>query len=565
MELWNWEANMLEDARRPPHGLVRWLRDQGRLQVNVLSCKVISREEADSGWSEDAVDLRDSPCGGDQKKGRAAAVWCSCCEGTALVRYHTKTTEAVPWIEWYSWADDAVAQCDIGKKTTCPLCGEKASLQGQERMRYGYSDQTEVLVPQIACGGLLVTRYQVAAVVFGQRKSVSAAAWDAAWCDGSELRAYSNYVRYFNKMVCRGWKRLERIVDKWGDDVLLYTGELPAMDGSGVENCRLWELAKQCGGAPPVIAWLRLWMQHRNAEVLVDAGLGAMLVEAARQEMRGSYYGTKWKRPKLQWIRWKERKAEKMLGLTKEQLQRAKAASAGARVYQRMAPGNAEELLEAFEAVGRDESELERVCALGTPVRKTARYLAKQGARALTLRDYWRMANAAGWDMTQEQLIWPKDLRAAHDRALAQAKAARDEMKAKDWAEMTEKLRGLAWERNGICIRAAESQAELTAEGNTLHHCVGRYGQQHLNGEIILFVRHTRRPERSWFTLNVDLETRKRIQLHGYGNEYAHGKPLTIPREVLEFVDAWEKEILAGWKPPKKKQEAKNGKRTKAA
>lgn len=51
---------------------------------------------------------------------------------------------------------------------------------------------------------------------------------------------------------------------------------------------------------------------------------------------------------------------------------------------------------------------------------------------------------------------------------------------------------------------------------------------------------------RSWYTLNIDTTGRspKRIQLHGYGNEYAHGKRLTIPLCVLDFVNRWEKEIL---------------------
>jgi hypothetical protein len=98
-----------------------------------------------------------------------------------------------------------------------------------------------------------------------------------------------------------------------------------------------------------------------------------------------------------------------------------------------------------------------------------------------------------------------------------------------------------------------------------LHHCVGGYTDTHLRGNIILFVRHERRPERSWFTLNINLENRTRIQLHGYGNERANGKELRIPKEVLEFVDAWEKEVLANWRDPEKMKGKKHGDRTAAA
>ncbi len=83
-------------------------------------------------------------------------------------------------------------------------------------------------------------------------------------------------------------------------------------------------------------------------------------------------------------------------------------------------------------------------------------------------------------------------------------------------------------------------------EGHVLHHCVGGYGKTHLLGQLVLFVRHARRPERSWFTLNIDVrkDQPQRIQLHGYGNEWAHGERLIIPQRVLDFVDRWEKEIL---------------------
>lgn len=46
-------------------------------------------------------------------------------------------------------------------------------------------------------------------------------------------------------------------------------------------------------------------------------------------------------------------------------------------------------------------------------------------------------------------------------------------------------------------------------EGATLKHCVGGYAKSHASGRIILFIRHERRPERSWYTLNVDLKTKK--------------------------------------------------------
>ena len=103
---------------------------------------------------------------------------------------------------------------------------------------------------------------------------------------------------------------------------------------------------------------------------------------------------------------------------------------------------------------------------------------------------------------------------------------------------------------------------DLVREGKTLRHCVGGYGQSHVEGKIIVFIRRERRPERPYFTLNVDLTGKKpiEIQLHGYGNEYAHGKQLRIPQQVRAWCDWWEAEVLA---PEFRRQRRKSSKEEK--
>lgn len=84
-------------------------------------------------------------------------------------------------------------------------------------------------------------------------------------------------------------------------------------------------------------------------------------------------------------------------------------------------------------------------------------------------------------------------------------------------------------------------------------------------GKIILFVRHTRRPDRSWYTLNINVLTKEEIQLHGYRNEMVDGKRLKIPQRVREFVDLWEREVLAEWQLPPEKTAPKKKSRFAAA
>lgn len=115
--------------------------------------------------------------------------------------------------------------------------------------------------------------------------------------------------------------------------------------------------------------------------------------------------------------------------------------------------------------------------------------------------------------------------------------------------QVHDKHQPLEWTDGELCIIIPQSNAELVAEGKTLHHCVGTYGAAHCSGEMIFFVRHYRRPERSYFTLNVNMNGKEpnEIQLHGYGNESKGSKHWKIPREVRAFVDRWEKEVLLPW------------------
>ena len=179
----------------------------------------------------------------------------------------------------------------------------------------------------------------------------------------------------------------------------------------------------------------------------------------------------------------------------------------------------------------------------------------RQNEQAYTYRDYIRAVHNLGEDVTQDVILWPPRLRAAHDRVAMAARYTTDRRTKEQFEEMSRIAQGLTWKHNGIIIRPAATPEELVQEGATLKHCVGGYAKSHASGRIILFIRHERRLERSWYTLNVDLKTKKIIQNHGYRNEMLpNGTHLCIPKEVQDFVLAWTETILNPWVMPKKKQ-----------
>lgn len=200
------------------------------------------------------------------------------------------------------------------------------------------------------------------------------------------------------------------------------------------------------------------------------------------------------------------------------------------------------------------------------------RYLGRQLRRhALPLRTGMNMLfDYHGWlyedreDEPTPAELWPNDLRYAHDTLNEKRRLGDAKKYAKQFAEALRKWSALEWTDGELCAVLPRTNADLVDEGRTLNHCVGGYGKDHVEGRLIIFIRHCRRPERSFFTLNIDTtgKTPREIQLHGYGNEWAHGKKLNIPRKVREFCDRWEKEILPGVFREVKAAEAA-GKRTR--
>lgn len=129
--------------------------------------------------------------------------------------------------------------------------------------------------------------------------------------------------------------------------------------------------------------------------------------------------------------------------------------------------------------------------------------------------------------------------------------------KAAQWQRgfdaVVERYKDIQWNDGHLAVILPRSNSDLIQEGKVLRHCVGGYGESHSKGnQIILFVRHYRRPERSYYTLNMNFGTDvpAEIQLHGYGNE-RHGDrkqyPHCIPKEVRAFVERWKNKVVAPW------------------
>lgn len=184
---------------------------------------------------------------------------------------------------------------------------------------------------------------------------------------------------------------------------------------------------------------------------------------------------------------------------------------------------------------------------------KFTRYFAKQKAETKRTcgylmqqyEDYMSMAKTVGVDMSRKGNRFPKNIVTAHDEILKAFLKIKRENEEKVFAEAIGRvypcLPILQWENAGYRAVLPKKRGDLVAEGASLGHCVGgdRYCNNHMAGErLIVFVRRADAPDKPYFTMEVDMRSRRIVQLHGKGN-------CSAPKEVRKFAEAFARKLTA--------------------
>ena len=161
-------------------------------------------------------------------------------------------------------------------------------------------------------------------------------------------------------------------------------------------------------------------------------------------------------------------------------------------------------------------------------------------------RDYLEAARDIGRDLAVHNVRFPKDLTTAHDDAVAARNWMREQKQNAEWVKLAQKYKVKDIDRrtfynfadSDFLVRVAENGAEIVAEGNALHHCVGGYVDRHITCKTtILFLRAAAEPDKPLYT--VEMRGAKMQQVHGDRNRAIDG-------EAKEFFDRWIKWVEAG-------------------
>lgn len=511
---------------------------------------------------------------GDEKSHWGAECRCTACQETFYGGWNDGKLALAMREDGYFYEgrpdDDDPDSFDFppGSSLTCPRCEASVRAERQKYINQGRTYRVQV------CTLERIGEYAVVMYWLVTRRLEPFGTWsesieprDAIVIDEKrKLRRFSHTFKYMgSEGNTENWEMRKTINDPEYSAFYSYNGgmpsrntvgafiwdDIPDLEGSTGEKSGIGEWFKKSRSG--AVAYLNAEKQHPALENLVKAGWGEFLEEGYQ---RSSGIASA-----LSLIDFGQSKPHRMLRMERNEFRMIPSAwdldslALWNRVRDSVRPVEFEQLL---DRVGQKDAE--RIVSRGWPLRETVRYLEKQTgiepeARTQFLIDYRNALNDIYVDPGQEADLFPPDLRAAHDAAMAMKQSAKDKTLDAKFRKLAEEYAPLEWTDGYLCIVLPRANADLIKEGSTLNHCVGRYGKEHTNGQPIFFVRHYRRPERSYYTLNEDLRgaTPRRVQLHGYGNEFHRGKDgkrgghHSIPPEVKAFCERWEKEVLAPW------------------
>lgn len=265
-------------------------------------------------------------------------------------------------------------------------------------------------------------------------------------------------------------------------------------------------------------------------------------------------------------INWKGKTFNKVLRLSKKELEEIKAANVDVtslflRLYQISKKDgsnfSSSELSKVSVSDFNNYSDLQKVLKYAS-LRQTLKYAEKQleknkgnyyysKSRVIsTWKDYINDCIELEMDLTKDSVLFPKDLYKAHQNTLKKVKYLGDELLNKKIQQRLDILQRYCFEDSGIMIRPAESTEELIKEGNALDHCVGGYAKSYANGRtIILLIRKVDAPDKPLCTMEI---SSKNVI------KQVRAKSNRDPKEdVNNFVEVFKKKILTVKESKKKK------------
>lgn len=135
----------------------------------------------------------------------------------------------------------------------------------------------------------------------------------------------------------------------------------------------------------------------------------------------------------------------------------------------------------------------------------------------ITFCDYIADLKILNQDLTNERVLFPKELYKAHQNTITQVIIKKDPEINELIKKRYKTLKKYYFEYKGLEIRAIKDIEEIIREGKVLGHCVGSYAKRYSDGETNIFVvRNKENRAEPFFT--VEIKKDRVTQIYGKGN-----------------------------------------------
>lgn len=151
--------------------------------------------------------------------------------------------------------------------------------------------------------------------------------------------------------------------------------------------------------------------------------------------------------------------------------------------------------------------------------------------------DYLRMAQTLQYPMNNKRVLYPKNLKVAHDKVTKLYKVAKNEMIDKQIQERLQELNKNSYKNNKYIVYPAPSVASLIDESKQQNHCVKSYCEDYSLGyKDLYFMREVSNQDKSLVTIEV--RNNKIIQARIYDNDPPN-------KEQWKFLNRWQTKVLS--------------------
>lgn len=163
--------------------------------------------------------------------------------------------------------------------------------------------------------------------------------------------------------------------------------------------------------------------------------------------------------------------------------------------------------------------------------------------RAELWKDYLEMCKQLKYDLKNDFVLFPRDLKLRHDQCVTEINAINEKKRLKEEnkknkaiADMYQELKmAYSYENKNYMIVVPTKASDIILEGQALHHCVGTYTTRVAKREsIILFIREKENPETSFYTMEI--KNGKVNQVRGKYNN-------AMTSEVKGFVESFKSKL----------------------